>query len=112
MFFKFWFHYGFNLDVYHGINGNVSLDRRGELVTSPPNRYDLSLGSDKSGSLTRSEAGGIYDISQAEAVAQRASTNGGVNNNHSMNGASSNNGTLDSSDGEARKRVRKKRFIY
>lgn len=94
----------YGLEVYHGINGNVSLDRRGELVTSPPSRYDLTLGSDKSGSLTRSEAGGIYDISQAEAVANRASANG-INNNHSASGTSSNNGTLDSSDGEARKRV-------
>ncbi|KAH8294883.1 hypothetical protein KR018_003853, partial [Drosophila ironensis] len=51
-------------DVYHGINGNMSLDRRGE-ITTPPTRYDLTLGSDKSSSLSRSEAG-TYDVIQAE----------------------------------------------
>ncbi|XP_004529222.1 FERM, ARHGEF and pleckstrin domain-containing protein 2 isoform X2 [Ceratitis capitata] len=49
---------------YHGINGNMSLDRRGEVGT-PQNRYDLTLGSDKSSSLSRSEAG-TYDVIQAE----------------------------------------------
>lgn len=49
---------------YHGINGNMSLDRRGE-VGAPQNRYDLTLGSDKSSSLSRSEAG-TYDVIQAE----------------------------------------------
>jgi len=42
----------------------MSLDRRGE-ITTPPTRYDLTLGSDKSSSLSRSEAG-TYDVIQAE----------------------------------------------
>lgn len=45
---------------YHALNG-LSLDRRGEILSMTPNRYDLSLGSDKSGSLTRDT--GSYDIS-------------------------------------------------
>lgn len=47
---------------YHGINGNVSLDRRSEFVQSP-NRYDLSLGSDKS---STSRNGTTYDVVEAE----------------------------------------------
>lgn len=80
-----WF--GF-LDVYHGINGNMSLDRRGEIAT-PPNRYDLTLGSDKSSSLSRSETG-TYDIIQAEIQhAKRQELATGVataHNGHNGNG--------------------------
>lgn len=47
---------------YHGINGNISLDRRSEIVQSS-NRYDMVLGSDKS--LTRNN-GTTYDVSEAE----------------------------------------------
>ncbi|XP_055614495.1 FERM, ARHGEF and pleckstrin domain-containing protein 2-like [Uranotaenia lowii] len=67
-------------DDYHGINGNVSLDRRSEFVQSP-NRYELALGpsaatgpgSDRSNSnsLSRgSEVGGTYDLAGAEARAR------------------------------------------
>lgn len=52
------------LDIYHGINGNMSLDRRGGLV-QPLHRYDLNLSSDKSSSISRSDAG-TYDVIQAE----------------------------------------------
>ncbi|KAH8407753.1 hypothetical protein KR222_000224 [Zaprionus bogoriensis] len=79
--------FGF-LDVYHGINGNMSLDRRGEIAT-PPNRYDLTLGSDKSSSLSRSETG-TYDIIQAEIQhAKRQELATGVataHNGHNGNG--------------------------
>ena len=88
-------------DIYHGINGNVSLDRRGELITSPPNRYDLTLGSDKSSSLSRSEAG-VYDISHAEQI-RKADMSNIVNNNQQI--TTNGNGTIDSTDGEMKKRV-------
>ncbi|KAH8407809.1 hypothetical protein KR215_001744, partial [Drosophila sulfurigaster] len=75
-------------DVYHGINGNMSLDRRGEIAT-PSNRYDLTLGSDKSSSLSRSEAG-TYDVIQAEIQhAKRQELATGVataHNGHNGNG--------------------------
>jgi FERM, RhoGEF and pleckstrin domain protein 2 len=91
-------------DIYHGINGNVSLDRRGELVTSPQHRYDLTLGSDKSSSLSRSEAG-VYDISQAENRTKSQEDANQINNNSVMNGSGNINGTLESMDGEAKRRV-------
>lgn len=86
--------------VYHGINGNVSLDRR--VITSPI-RYDSTTLSDKSSSLSRSE-GGVYDVGQAERSAIQQQQENIVNNNlYPMNG----NSTLDSQDGDsARKRVR------
>lgn len=93
--------------VYHGINGNVSLDRRGELVTSSPNRYDLTIGSDKSSSLSQSE-GGVYDVGRAEsrAIQQRQEniTNIVNNNLYPLNG----NSTLESQDGKesAKRRVK------
>ncbi|XP_030562571.1 FERM, ARHGEF and pleckstrin domain-containing protein 1 isoform X1 [Drosophila novamexicana] len=86
-----------NLDVYHGINGNMSLDRRGEIAT-PPNRYDLTLGSDKSSSLSRSEAG-TYDIIQAEIQhAKRQELATGValaHNGHNGNGLPNNSHSHD-----------------
>lgn len=91
-------------EVYHGINGNVSLDRHGELLP-PQNRYDLTLGSDKSSSLSRSERdGGSYDVIQAEAHAkneQQAMANY-INNNNLIvtNGTS----TLESIDSESRRK--------
>lgn len=61
---------------YHGINGNVSLDRRSEIVQSA-NRYDLTLGSDKSSS---SRNGTIsYDVVEAERNNQQNILN---NNNN------------------------------
>lgn len=83
----------------------MSLDRRGEVV-SPQNRYDLSLGSDKSSSLSRSEAG-TYDVIQAEiqhAKRQELSTGvansaGNLNNNHASNG------NVHELEAEAKKRV-------
>lgn len=90
-----------NSDIYHGINGNVSLDRRGELVTSPHHRYDLTLGSDKSSSLSRSEAG-VYDISQAENRTKSQDDANQINNNNGING--NGNGTLESMDGDAKRR--------
>lgn len=77
------------------------------MVTTPPNRYDLTLGSDKSSSLSRSE-GGVYDVGQAESRAkhqQQENHNNIVNNNlYPMNG----NSTLESQDGDAaKKRVSK-----
>lgn len=93
-------------DIYHGINGNVSLDRRGELVTSPQHRYDLTLGSDKSSSLSRSEAG-VYDISQAENRTKSQEDANQINNNSvtNGNGNGNTNGTLESLDGDAKRRV-------
>ncbi len=91
-------------DIYHGINGNVSLDRRGELVTSPQHRYDLTLGSDKSSSLSRSEAG-VYDINQAENRLKSQEDANQINNNSVMNGSGNTNGTLESLDGDAKRRV-------
>lgn len=88
---------------YHGINGNMSLDRRGEVGT-PQNRYDLTLGSDKSSSLSRSEAG-TYDVIQAEIQhAKRHELPTGValsnNNNGQHNGSSLN------VESDSKKRVR------
>lgn len=80
------------------------MNRQGEVVTTPQHRYDLSLGSDKSSSLSRSE-GGVYDVGQAESRAhqQQQENNGNIVNNdlYPMNGHS----TLDSQNGnEAAKR--------
>lgn len=95
-------------EIYHGINGNVSLDRRGELLTSPPNRYDLTLGSDKSSSLSRSEAG-VYDIGHAENSKKpkqhQDDTTNITNNNQIAAVVTNGNGTMDSMDSEAKKRV-------
>lgn len=82
----------------YGINGNMSLNRQGEL-TSPQHRYDLSMGSDKSSSLSHSE-GGVYDVVQAEssrANNQQSENNGNIPNSelYPSNGHS----TLDSRDG-------------
>lgn len=84
----------------------MSLDRRGELITSPPNRYDLTLGSDKSSSLSRSEAG-VYDISHAESQKKQQDDVSITNNNMVAAVVVTNgNGTMDSSEGgEAKKRV-------
>ncbi|XP_052869832.1 FERM, ARHGEF and pleckstrin domain-containing protein 2 isoform X1 [Anopheles cruzii] len=77
---------GHSSDDYHGINGNVSLDRRSEIVQSP-NRYELTLGgaasvdkSNNNNSLSR-VAGetGSYDLSSAEARAARNGHFGGSN---------------------------------
>uniref|UniRef100_U5EY02 FERM, ARHGEF and pleckstrin domain-containing protein 1 n=1 Tax=Corethrella appendiculata TaxID=1370023 RepID=U5EY02_9DIPT len=93
---------GLNSDDYHGINGNVSLDRRSEIVQSP-NRYDnLTIGSDKSNSSLSRDTG-TYDVSSAENRAANnliQRTNGDIlNNNHTaaLNGSS----TLESQDGSA-----------
>lgn len=105
------------VDLYHGINGNVSLDRRGEFVPQLPNRFDLTLVSpDQSGSLSRSE-GGVYDIGHAEsqyrqkapiegqtAINNYASSNGGASNGN-ISGNASNIGTLESQNGDVRRRV-------
>ncbi|XP_053661154.1 FERM, ARHGEF and pleckstrin domain-containing protein 2-like [Anopheles marshallii] len=112
---------------YHGINGNVSLDRRSEIVQSP-NRYELALGTaDKSNnnSLSRGDTG-CYDLGSAEARARNnghfGGSNGGalhtvdenmINNNYQnqhTNGQTSsgvgngNSGTLRSIDEEMRKK--------
>lgn len=121
---------GHSSDDYHGINGNVSLDRRSEIVQSP-NRYELALGTaDKSNnnSLSRGGETGCYDLSSAEARARNnghfGGSNGGalhtvdenmINNNYqnqpaATNGQSSgmmgngNSGTLRSIDEEMRKK--------
>ncbi|CRK98470.1 CLUMA_CG011827, isoform A [Clunio marinus] len=81
---------------YHGINGNVSLDRRSEFVQSP-NRYDLSLGSDKSASSRNGTT--TYDVFEAE----RNNQENIINNNTMVSSPTSigstqtngNNGTLD-----------------
>lgn len=86
----------------------MSLNRQGEL-TSPQHRYDLSMGSDKSSSLSHSE-GGVYDVVQAEEsrVSNQQSENNGntSNNEYPSNGHS----TLDSRDGSESSK-RKVRFI-
>lgn len=90
----------------YGINGNMSLNRQGE-VASPQHRYDLSMGSDKSSSLSHSE-GGVYDVVQAEnrVKNQEPENNGNITNNelYPSNGHS----TLDSRDGSdsSRKKVK------
>lgn len=77
------------------------MDRRGELITSPQNRYDLTLGSDKSSSLSRSEAG-TYDISQVEKQ-KKQQEDANITNNNQI--ATNGNGTMESIDNEAKKRV-------
>lgn len=93
------------LDDYHGINGNVSLDRRSEWVTSP-NRYDLSGSMGSSGNSTLSRDNGTYDINQAERNAKNNQENY-VNNNNNHSITSNGNGSLESQDGmdTARKKV-------
>ncbi|XP_053670140.1 FERM, ARHGEF and pleckstrin domain-containing protein 2 isoform X2 [Anopheles nili] len=118
---------GHSSDDYHGINGNVSLDRRSEIVQSP-NRYELALGTvDRSNnnSLSRGETGS-YDLINAEARARNnghfGGSNGGalhtvdenvINNNYQNQQANSqassgvgngNSGTLRSIDEEMRKK--------
>lgn len=75
----------------------MSLNRNGE-VTSPQHRYDLSMGSDKSSSLSHSE-GGVYDVVQAESRInhQQAENNGTTSNNEPY--PSNGHSTLDSRDG-------------
>lgn len=93
--------------VYHGINGNVSLDRRAKMGLSPQHRYDSTIGSDKSSSLSRSESG-IYDVGQAERSAIQQQQENIVNNNlYPLNGnGNGNTSTLESQDNDtARKRV-------
>lgn len=80
------------------------MDRRGELVTSPQHRYDLTLGSDKSSSLSRSEAG-VYDIGQAENRIKSQEDANQINNNSVTNGNGNTNGTLESIDGDKKGRV-------
>lgn len=87
----------------------MSLNRQGEL-TSPQHRYDLSMGSDKSSSLSHSE-GGVYDVVQAEEnrTNNQHSENNGNTLNHELyptNGHS----TLDSRDGSESSK-RKVNFI-
>ncbi|XP_053961761.1 FERM, ARHGEF and pleckstrin domain-containing protein 1 isoform X1 [Anastrepha ludens] len=87
---------------YHGINGNMSLDRRGEVAT-PQNRYDLTLGSDKSSSLSRSEAG-TYDVIQAEIQhAKRHELPTGVAMANNNNGPHAAGSSLDT-DNDTKKR--------
>jgi FERM, RhoGEF and pleckstrin domain protein 2 len=92
---------------YHGINGNVSLDRRSDIVQSP-NRYDLTLGSDKS-STSRDGKTTTYDVVEAERNNQQNI----INNNHAMlnsptsNGSTQTNGNHHSTlerNGETHKR--------
>lgn len=75
----------------------MSLNRQGELA-SPQHRYDFSMGSDKSSSLSRSE-GGVYDVVQAESRInnQNPENNGNTMSSelYPLNGHS----TLDSRDG-------------
>ncbi|XP_055548318.1 FERM, ARHGEF and pleckstrin domain-containing protein 2 isoform X3 [Wyeomyia smithii] len=90
---------GHNSDDYHGINGNVSLDRRSEVVQSP-NRYELAgLGgssSDRSNnnSLSRCSEAGTYDLASAETKARQGLNGNGLhtvdenvvnNNNNNKN---------------------------
>lgn len=88
----------------------MSLNRQGE-VASPQHRYDLSMGSDKSSSLSRSE-GGVYDVVQAENRINnnQSESNGNVINNdsYSTNGHS----TLDSHDGSESSKRRVKSFFF
>ncbi|XP_005178686.1 FERM, ARHGEF and pleckstrin domain-containing protein 1 isoform X5 [Musca domestica] len=89
-----------NLEVYHGINGNMSLDRR-----------DLTIGSDKSSSLSRSEAG-TYDVIQAEIQhAKRHELATGqaavVNTNGAVGGGGSVSGSTNAGDSDAEGKKRK-----
>uniref|UniRef100_A0A2M4A3G8 FERM, ARHGEF and pleckstrin domain-containing protein 1 n=1 Tax=Anopheles triannulatus TaxID=58253 RepID=A0A2M4A3G8_9DIPT len=124
---------GHSSDDYHGINGNVSLDRRSEIVQSP-NRYELALGTaDRSNNNSLSRETGSYDLSSAEARARNGhfgGSNGGalhtvdenvINNNYQNTqsltagngsggvggtgaGTGTNSGTLRSMDEELRKK--------
>lgn len=82
----------------------MSLDRRDEIVTSP-NRYDLTIGSDKSSSLSRSEVG-TYDVHQAEARIKAGENGVNHHNNNNVSPTSpavNGNGTFSSD--EVKKRV-------
>lgn len=110
---------------YHGLNG-LSLDRRGEMLSMTPNRYDLSLGSDKSGSLTRDM--GSYDISKfftsspievrlnkvpnksPDQAEQRAKMEDSHNNNNGGTLTRSIMGTLDSTNGVNTMDMKRKRW--
>ncbi|XP_058450591.1 FERM, ARHGEF and pleckstrin domain-containing protein 2 isoform X3 [Malaya genurostris] len=114
---------GLSSDDYHGINGNVSLDRRSEVVQSP-NRYELAgLGtgssSDRSNnnSLSRTSEAGTYDLGSAETKARNGLNGNGLHTNQpspqygsmSMipggpNGMNGGSGTLRSIDEEIRKK--------
>lgn len=72
--------YYFSIVDYHGINGNISLDRRSEFVQSP-NRYELALTAERNASLTRDV--GTYDITEAEHRAKNEKENI-INNNNSI----------------------------
>uniref|UniRef100_A0A2M4BAU9 FERM, ARHGEF and pleckstrin domain-containing protein 1 n=1 Tax=Anopheles marajoara TaxID=58244 RepID=A0A2M4BAU9_9DIPT len=107
---------GHSSDDYHGINGNVSLDRRSEIVQSP-NRYELALGTaDRSNNNSLSRETGSYDLSSAEARARNGhfgGSNGGalhtvdenvINNNYQntqslTTGNGSNGGRGDAATG-------------
>lgn len=90
----------------------MSLDRRDEIVTSP-NRYDLTIGSDKSSSLSRSEAG-TYDVHQAEArlKAGENGVNHHLNNNNGSPTSPTVNGNGTFSSDDAKKRVSKVDFFF
>lgn len=99
----FYFIFCFNLIFVFGpsdgINGNMSLDRRDEIVKSP-NRYDLTICSDKSSSLSRSEAG-TYDVHQAEARIKIAENGVNYHNNNNVSPSSpavNGNGTFSPED--------------
>lgn len=86
------------------------MDRRGEIATSSPqNRYDSTIGSDKSSSLSRSE-GGVYDVSQAEGRVKQHSQN---HENIVNNNLYPLNGTLESQNGtdSIKKKVRVYTFL-
>lgn len=86
----------------------MSLDRRSEIVQSP-NRYDLTLGSDKS-STSRDDGKMSYDVVEAERNNQQNI----INNNHTTmvstptsNGSTQTNGILNATlerNGETHKR--------
>ncbi|XP_033167435.1 FERM, ARHGEF and pleckstrin domain-containing protein 2 isoform X1 [Drosophila mauritiana] len=98
-----------NTDGYYGINGNMSLDRRGE-ITTPPTRYDLTLGSDKSSSLSRSEAG-TYDVIQAEIQhAKRQELATGVATASHQNGNGNGNGHTLSTQHDIEAEVKKRKW--
>lgn len=88
----------------------MSLNRQGEL-TSPQHRYDLSMGSDKSSSLSHSE-GGVYDVVQAEEsrISNHESENNG-NTSHNELYPSNGHSTLDSHDGSEGSSKRRVSFI-
>jgi len=87
----------------------MSLDRRGE-ITTPPTRYDLTLGSDKSSSLSRSEAG-TYDVIQAEIQhAKRQELATGVATASHQNGNGNGNGHTLSTQHDIEAEVKKRKW--